>query len=70
MIKKINCEVILEDDEAPIDCSAPTIEMVIEKLGAVERKLEKECHDCRASDPDDACSVCSPEEGSLNPNKD
>jgi hypothetical protein len=41
MIQKIDCTVYLEDGTF-IKCDAPTIDMVIEKLGSAERKIEND----------------------------
>jgi hypothetical protein len=39
-IKNILCEIVLEDDQRII-VEAPTIEILDERIGAIERKLEK-----------------------------
>ena len=43
-IKEVKCEIITEDEEQyhEYNCDAPTIDMMIEKAGAIERMLAKQ----------------------------
>jgi hypothetical protein len=44
-ITEVKCQVFIREEDSNIrlyTADAPTIEMVIEKLGAIERKINKE----------------------------
>ena len=43
-IKEVKCAIFTEDEEQyhEYNCDAPTIDMMIEKAGAIERMLEKQ----------------------------